>query len=145
MIPASDGEYIKKLVTEPPEGEDPDPEAPKVVIRSGKGVYKLDGNEYEGDWVDDKMHGQGNFRFMGGSVYNGNFDDNKFHGQGKYIWEHGAYYIGAWENNKMHGDGMFVDSTGRQWKGKFYNGQGPGLHTLPANNPSKTVSPEPDQ
>jgi hypothetical protein len=47
------------------------------------------------------------------------------------------------ENNKMHGDGMFVDSTGRQWKGKFYNGQGPGLHTLPANKrPSKSVSPE---
>ena len=28
MIPASDGEYIKKLVTEPPEGEDPDPDVP---------------------------------------------------------------------------------------------------------------------
>ena len=50
------------------------------------------------------------------------------------------------ESNKMHGDGMFVDGTGRQWKGKFYNGQGPGLHTLPANNtPQKNVSPEPSQ
>ena len=48
------------------EGED----VPKVVIRSGRGVYKLDGNEYEGDWVDDMMQGAGNFKFMGGSVYN---------------------------------------------------------------------------
>ena len=42
------------------------------------------------------------------------------------------------EGNKMHGDGMFVDSVGRQWKGKFYNGQGPGLHTLPANDAPET-------
>jgi hypothetical protein len=41
-----------------------------VVVRSGKGVYKMSGNEYEGDWAKDKMHGSGNFRFMGGSVYN---------------------------------------------------------------------------
>ena len=46
-----------------------DEEVPKVVVRSGKGVYKLSGNEYEGDWAKDKMHWAGNFRFMGGSVY----------------------------------------------------------------------------
>ena len=45
-------------------------EVPNIIIRSGKGVYKLNGNEYEGDWADDKMHGSGNFKFMGGSVYN---------------------------------------------------------------------------
>lgn len=47
----------------------------------------------------------------------------------------------------MHGDGVFVDATGRQWKGKFFNGQGPGLHTLPANTPpgSKSVTPEASQ
>ena len=51
---------------EAPEGE----EVPNVLKRSGRGVYKLNGNEYEGDWEDDKMHGNGNFKFMGGSVYN---------------------------------------------------------------------------
>ena len=61
-----DGEYEMK-----PEREaEGDEEVPKVVIRSGKGVYKMDGNEYEGDWANDNMQGSGNFKFMGGSVYN---------------------------------------------------------------------------
>mmetsp|Transcript_26174 Transcript_26174/g.86089 ORF Transcript_26174/g.86089 Transcript_26174/m.86089 type:complete len:108 (-) Transcript_26174:163-486(-) len=61
----------------------------------------------------------------------GDWVDNEFHGQGKYQWSTGAYYMGAWEKNRMHGQGTFVDDTGREWKGKFFNGQGPGLHTLP--------------
>jgi hypothetical protein len=36
----------------------------------------------------------------------------------------------------MHGKGSFVDVDGREWKGEFYNGQGPGLHTLPLKKPS---------
>ena len=34
-------------------------------IRHGLGIYKHDGNEYEGEFADDKMHGhgeQGRFR-----------------------------------------------------------------------------------
>jgi len=41
----------------------------------------------------------------------------------------------------MHGDGTFVDESGRQWKGRFYNGQGPGLHTLPANKAPAQADP----
>jgi len=36
---------------------------------------------------------------------------------------------------RMHGAGCFVDPEGREWKGEFYNGQGPGLHTLPLKKP----------
>mmetsp|Transcript_43086 Transcript_43086/g.105349 ORF Transcript_43086/g.105349 Transcript_43086/m.105349 type:complete len:161 (+) Transcript_43086:67-549(+) len=111
----------------PAEGQ----EKPPVPVRHGIGVYKLDGNEYEGEWVQDKMHGHGLFKFMSGDTYDGAWAANKFQGQGKYMWNNGAYYIGEWVDNKMHGEGMFVDTEGRQWKGKFYNGQGPGLHTLP--------------
>lgn len=63
---AADGEYDQK----PERDAEGDEEVPKVMMRSGKGVYKWEGNEYEGDWKDDKMHGAGNFKFMGGSVYN---------------------------------------------------------------------------
>jgi len=63
----TDGDYAMKPEREPAEGEE---DVPKIVIRSGKGVYKLDGNEFEGDWVDDQMQGRGTFKFMGGSVYN---------------------------------------------------------------------------
>ena len=26
----------------------------------------------------------------------GDFVENKFHGEGKYVWNHGAYYMGNW-------------------------------------------------
>ena len=61
----TDGEYEMKAEAEVPEGE----EAPKVMIRSGTGVYKLDDNEYEGAWQDDRMHGKGQLKFMKGSLY----------------------------------------------------------------------------
>eukprot|EP00286_Rhodomonas_abbreviata_P015758 CAMPEP_0181340288 /NCGR_PEP_ID=MMETSP1101-20121128/29756_1 /TAXON_ID=46948 /ORGANISM="Rhodomonas abbreviata, Strain Caron Lab Isolate" /LENGTH=159 /DNA_ID=CAMNT_0023451407 /DNA_START=13 /DNA_END=492 /DNA_ORIENTATION=- len=123
-----DGTYEMKPEHEPAEGET---DVPMTRVRHGTGVYKLDGNVYEGEWVQDRMHGHGLFKFMGGDVYDGDWVQDQFHGQGKYKWKNGAYYIGAWESNKMHGEGMFVDTEGRQWKGRFFNGQGPGLHTLP--------------
>ena len=43
----------------PPEGE----EVPKLPMRHGIGVYKQDGNEYEGEWVMDKMQGHGMLPF----------------------------------------------------------------------------------
>jgi len=46
------------------------------------------------------------------------------------------------QDNKMHGDGAFVDTSGREWKGKFYNGQGPGLHTLPVQAESSQPQTE---
>uniref|UniRef100_A0A6U4VGE9 MORN repeat-containing protein 5 n=2 Tax=Hemiselmis andersenii TaxID=464988 RepID=A0A6U4VGE9_HEMAN len=129
-----EGQWEEEAVEPPAEGAPPPAEGeevPKKKMRHGVGVYKHDGNEYEGEFVKDKMQGKGLFKFMGGDVYDGEWADSKFHGQGKYQWKNGAYYIGAWENNQMHGDGTFVDASAREWKGKFYNGQGPGLHTLP--------------
>ena len=42
----------------------------------------------------------------------------------------------------MHGEGIFVDTEGREWKGKFYNGQGPGLHTLHVGKPPESQAEE---
>eukprot|EP00961_Rhodomonas_salina_P295533 3935545-Rhodomonas_salina.6 len=41
---------------EPAEGEE---NVPMIRVRHGPGVYKLDGNVYEGEWQDDKMQGHG--------------------------------------------------------------------------------------
>ena len=43
----------------------------------------------------------------------------------------GGANLPSWdEGRRMHGAGTFTDMEGRHWKGQFYNGQGPGLHTL---------------
>ena len=43
-----------------PSSSAPEPEEVKTTqFRQGQGIYKLDGNVYEGEWVLDKMHGHG--------------------------------------------------------------------------------------
>ena len=54
----AEGFYESKPVKEPEEGEDLDT-IEKVIQRQGVGVYKLNGNVYEGEWDQDKMHGHG--------------------------------------------------------------------------------------
>lgn len=56
----------------PEEGAPPPPEdepVPMKKVRHGVGIYKLDGNEYEGEFFKDKMHGHGLFKFEGGDIY----------------------------------------------------------------------------
>ena len=75
-----------------------------------------------GEWLNDKMHGEGIYRFASKSTYQGTFKENLFHGQGTYTYADGSKYTGQWENNKMHGQGEYVDGTGVIWSGNFFNG-----------------------
>ena len=38
-----------------------------------------------------------------GSTYNGEFLENNIHGNGKYVWKDGRVYVGEWKFNKMDG------------------------------------------
>lgn len=98
-----------------------------AVKRHGYGLYFDVGTVYDGQWVDDEMHGEGTLKFDTGANYVGTFFHNVFSGKGKYLWADGSFYDGLWRANKMHGEGVFVDIHGRRWTGKFYDGQGPGL------------------
>ena len=75
-----------------------------------------------GVWFNDKMNGEGTYRFASGASYEGTLKDNMFHGHGTYAYSDGAKYSGQWENNKMHGQGEYVDGAGVIWSGTFFNG-----------------------
>jgi len=91
-------------------------------VRHGQGVYRTASEEYTGSWENDKMSGQGVYKYRSGAVYNGQFIDGKMHGEGKYIFPDGAYYSGSWVENKMSGQGTYCDSAKTTWTGEFYNG-----------------------
>lgn len=110
-----------------PEGE---PNAQPRRMRHGQGVQAEKGARYEGEWKDDKMHGEGKLTFPSGAHYSGTFADNKFSGSGTYVWPSGERYEGEFADNTMHGSGVYVDSDGVRWRGAFYNGVGPGLQQL---------------
>jgi hypothetical protein len=47
-------------------------------MKVGKGIWKKQGNEaisntYEGEYLDDKKHGTGEFKWATGGFYRGNY------------------------------------------------------------------------
>jgi hypothetical protein len=54
-------------------------------MKHGKGKWMQDGsnincNQYEGDFVMDKKHGTGIFKWESGNWYKGEYSDNLRHG-----------------------------------------------------------------
>ena len=48
---------------------------------SGYGVFEwLDGKKFEGEYLDDKKHGNGRFRWSDGRMYTGTWVNGKQHG-----------------------------------------------------------------
>jgi hypothetical protein len=106
--------------------------APKKV-KHGKGKIVFAGvltpigsmvgsEEYDGDWVDDQMHGEGTYKFTSGNVFTGNWNKGTMHGLGKMVYSDGSTYEGNWHNNLMHGEGVYLDTDRITWTGIFVEG-----------------------
>jgi hypothetical protein len=59
-----------------------------ILMRNGKlPLFKFDdGNAYDGEWRNDKMHGHGIMTRASGNRYEGDWRDDKRHGRGIYTW-----------------------------------------------------------
>jgi len=76
--------------------------------RNGYGVFIADnGNEYEGEWKNDKREGHGKAKYNTGDVYIGNWRNCKRHGHGTMYIENGDAYEGAWNNGFKDGPGTY--------------------------------------
>ena len=49
---------------------------------------------YLGQVKNNKMEGEGTFKFPDGGCYKGNFDDNEQNGFGEFTWPNGKKYRG---------------------------------------------------
>ena len=117
-----EGEYA--VLPPDPEAEVKDGEEPKERrIRQGQGLYIEGDYSYEGQWLDDKMHGAGTLRFASGAMYTGEFAENKYMGQGTHTFPDGvSKYVGPWQDSRMHGlDGLYTDKESHVWKGQVRN------------------------
>jgi hypothetical protein len=45
-----------------------------------------DGRSYKGSWLNDQMHGYGEFNWPGGKNYKGMYEKDLKHGQGKMVY-----------------------------------------------------------
>jgi hypothetical protein len=89
--------------------------------RVGKGRMQFsNGDEYDGEWYDDFMHGRGTYKSTNGS-YVGNFRDGKRVGKGRMQFSNDDEYDGEWYDDFMHGRGKYK-STGKFWSRVFVRG-----------------------
>src|SRR5436190_23137291 len=55
-----------------------------------------------------RAHGPGHFISIHGNEYSGNFVNDKPEGQGKMIYGSGDEYAGSWKDGKMDGHGVYT-------------------------------------
>ena len=77
--------------------------------RHGFGTFVADnGNEYEGEWKNDKRDGHGKAKYNTGDVYIGDWKNCKRHGHGTMYIENGDIYEGGWSNGFKDGVGKYI-------------------------------------
>ena len=59
------------------------------------------GDKYEGQMKNGKMHGKGVYSFSNGEKYEGEFKDDMFEGKGEYYWPDGTKKIGVFKNDEL--------------------------------------------
>lgn len=60
--------------------------------------------------------------WLDGMRYEGEFHDDKRHGQGVMRWPDGSSYNVSWQADLPHGRGVFTDPDGRSFEGEWHNG-----------------------
>ena len=89
----------------------------------GMGIYTAaDGSVYTGQFRFGKPHGTGKLVFANGDVYQGEFREDRMEGQGTYVYANGDRYIGHFQNDLPHGEGAHILATGRVYAGRWENG-----------------------
>jgi hypothetical protein len=91
---------------------------------NGKGMaYYSSGSIYIGPWKNNLKHGKkGSYRWLDGDRYEGEYVDGKRKGNGTYFWANGEKYEGEWENDKRNGVGVLYDAENNiKLKGNWKN------------------------
>ena len=107
--------------------------------RHGQGIYYYSGSRgrYEGQWKDDKKDGQGTRYYTGGEKYEGHWKADKLHGQGTYYYADGGRYQGHWESDKRQGQGTRYYTDGGRYEGQWENDKMQGQGTYYYSDGSK--------
>ena len=93
-------------------------------VKEGKGVYNYsNGDKYEGDFFDDVKEGSGVYSYKNGERYEGEFKNGFADGRGAYYYEDGEKYVGDYKDDKRNGHGIYFYSNGDKYIGEFLNGK----------------------
>jgi len=98
--------------------------------KNGKGKITYSGDsgfEYEGDWVNDVIHGYGVLKMKDNEKHTGYFKNGKRHGYGIFIDKYGSIWEGTFKDGAII-HGFFKTTDGIEYTGEFsknqFNGKG---------------------
>ena len=92
-----------------------------IKCKEGKGIMKYyNGDEYEGEWLNDQKNGKGTMKYNDGLKYDGEWKNDLREGYGIIInKEEGLKYEGEWKNNLMEGYGILTKINGEKYEGQW--------------------------
>ena len=92
---------------------------------NGKGIihFKIEGHDYDGDFRDNEINGNGVFRWTNGDVYDGQMTRGKMNGFGRYTYANGQIYEGNYVNGVKEGKGKLTYPNGFVYDGDFIGGR----------------------
>ena len=78
-----------------------------MIKLMGKANRHGNGATYEGDWYEDKQHGNGVETWLDGARYEGQYATGRKSGTGELFFADGSIYCGEFFNNDIHGKGEY--------------------------------------
>ena len=92
---------------------------------NGRGIihFKIEGHDYDGDFRDNEINGNGVFRWTNGDVYDGQMTRGKMNGVGRYTYANGQIYEGNYVNGVKEGKGKLTYPNGFVYDGDFIGGR----------------------
>ena len=69
---------------------------------------EIDGDLFEGYFINGKKNGRGKYTWANGDVFDGNWVDGKRTGKGRITWSNGDTYEGEWKDGKLCGRGKLI-------------------------------------
>ncbi|AVK75186.1 Morn repeat domain containing protein [Pandoravirus quercus] len=90
-----------------------------------------DGQRYDGEFTDGRLHGRGSCTYVDGSHYDGEWVRGEKHGHGVMTYAGGHKYEGTWAHNQRDGHGIYTWTDGGVYEGHYCRNrrQGRGTRT----------------
>jgi hypothetical protein len=85
-------------------------------------VTYQNGEVYEGQYVDERRHGVGEYHYLDASIYEGEWFKNRRQGFGVYTRADGGIYEGEWDRDYIHGEGIWRWADGSSYMGDNIDG-----------------------
>ena len=124
LVDLKTGKYFKNRTTiaaadrNNKEKDPSDKSAPQAEFKR----LEIDGDLFEGYFINGKKNGRGKYIWANGNVYDGNWVDGKCTGKGRISWSSGASFDGEWKDNQMS-EGKYSYADGSVYEGSFKNGK----------------------